>query len=276
MAITQPEDKSDRGKVITVGIVIIVILIVGYTIFTGGFTSLNQLLKKIFKYVLIAAILGAIIWVVFRILQKTKVDLVSKGIDDIIQAGILSKSPMVKDLYFTGDKEHSEFRVGKIVGYCQLQSYKDLNKLATLTETQLEKMKKEGKSPSDYIINESCFIFKKLPFPLALFEKPKVLRCLESEHSQLIGDVKCYAVSMIKKYGYYWPNTAHLDIARIDVSIIREAWRGYIDEFLGDMVGISQQLLGMNSDLQEELMKRKLLKIPNPLGEASERQGGNQ
>jgi hypothetical protein len=272
MADAQPESRDERGKIITFGIVVIVILIIGYTLYTGGATSVVGLVKKVFQYVLIVAILGAVIWVVFRLLQKRKIDLVAKGIDDIIQAGILSKSPMVKDLYFTGDKEHSEFRVGQIVGYCQLQSYKDLNKISGLTEGQLKAMKAKGIEPSQYIINESAFIFKKMSFPFSLFEKPKVLRCLETEHSQLIGDVKVFAVSMIKKYGYYWPNTAHLDIARIDISIIREAWRGYIDEFLRDSVELSRSLLGMNPDLQTELQKRKLLKIPSPMGEQESKQ----
>jgi hypothetical protein len=78
---------------------------------------------------------------------------------------------------------------------------------------------------------------------------------------------------MISKFGYFWPNRGHLDIARIDLDIIREAWRGQIHEFLKDMVSISQRSVGMDAEHRKGLESRKLLKIPSPLGEQQERQG---
>jgi hypothetical protein len=175
------------------------------------------------NWLIFFAVIGAIIFLVFKILQKPRVDLVAVNKQGIVDAGTFSKPPMLKDLYFTGDKEHGEFRVGKIVGYCQIQSYKDLNKISTLSEEQIKKLKMQGKDPSHFLLNEDCFIWKRMPWPFSMFEQPKVLRTLEDEHSQLIGDVKVMAVSMIKKFEYYWPNQAFLDTARIDTSIIREA-----------------------------------------------------
>jgi len=209
---------------------------------------------------------------VMKILAKPRVDLVEDIRKNIIEAGILSKPPMVNDLYFTGDKEHGEFRVGKIIGYCQLQSYKDLDLIAGLTKAQLVEMEKTGEVPSQYIIKEDCFIFKRLPFPFGIFEEPKVLRCLEDEHTQLIGDVKIYGVSMIRAFSFYFPNRAHLDIARIDIGIIREAWRGQIFQFLRDAVAIQQRAVGLDSEFKKDLDKRKLLKIPSPLGETESKQ----
>jgi len=266
------EGRQEKGKIITIGIVFVIVMIIGYTLYTAGTGGVVDLVKRSLKIIIWVAILGGLIFVVFKMLQKPKIDLLAKGIDDIVQAGMLSKPPMIRDLYFTGDKEHSEFRVGKVVGYCMIQSYKDLNKIAELTDEQVDKLEKEGRKPSDFIINESCFIFKKMGFPFSLFEKPKVLRCLESEHSQLIGDIKIYAVSMVRRYGYFWTNKAYLDVAQIDISVIREAWRGYTEEFLRDMVDLSRLLLGMNATHQTEMQQRKLLKIPNPMGEQETRQ----
>ena len=266
------EGRQEKSKIVLIGVIFVIVMIVGYTLYTAGTAGVGDLIKKALKIIMWVAILGGLIFVVFKILQKPKVDLVARGIDDIVQAGMLSKPPMIRDLYFTGDKEHSEFRVGKVVGYCMIQSYKDLNKIAELTEEQIKKLEKEGKKPSDFIVNESCFIFKKMGFPFSLFEKPKVLRVLEKEHSQLIGDVKIYAVSMVRRYGYYWTNKAYIDVAQIDVSIIREAWRGYTEEFLRDMVDLSRLLLGMNAPHQTEMQQRKLLKIPSPMGEQETRQ----
>jgi hypothetical protein len=269
----QPESRSDTRKVILFVVILIAAIILGYVWYTSGQAGAFAVIKQFFIYALIAAVIGLIIFAVMKLLAKPKIDLVENDRRDIIDAGILSKPPMVKDLYFTGDKEHGEFRVGYIIGYCQLQSYKDLDLLAGLTKTQLKEMEERGEVPSEYIIKEDCFIFKKMPFPFSLFEEPKVLRCFEDEHSQLIGDVKVYGVSMLKKYSYYFPNRAHLDIARIDISIIREAWRGQVHEFLRDMVSINQRAVGLDSEFKKGMDQRKLLKIPSPMSEPEQRGG---
>lgn len=269
----QPETRAEKSKIVWVGVVVIAILLLVYTFITGGSQGLNVLLKRLIKYVLIAVIAGAIVWVVMKILKKPKVDLVENDRQDIIDAAMQSKPPMVNDLYFTGDKEHGEFRVGKIVGYCQLMSYKDLDLIAGLTKTQIREMEEKGEIPAQYIIKEDCFVFKRFGFPFSIFEQPKVLRTLEDEHSQLIGDVKVYGVSMLKKFSYYWPNRAHLDISRIDIGVIREAWRGQVHQFLKDMVAINQRAVGLDSEFKKELDQRKLLKIPSPMGEESTRKG---
>ena len=269
----QPESSGDKNRIIWVIVAFIVIALAGWVFFTSGASGLSAIIKKLLIYTVLLVILGMVVWVVMKIMQKPRVDLVENDRKDIIDSGIQSKPPMMGDLYFTGDKEHSEFRVGKIIGYCQLQSYKEIDLLANLSDAQLKKMESEGKSPSEYIIKEDCFVFKRHPFPFNLFEQPKVLRTLEDEHSQLIGDVKVYAVSMIKKYDYYFPNRAHLDIARIDIGIIREAWRGQIHQFLKDAVAIQQRAVGLDSEFKKDLDQRKLLKIPSPLGEEGSRRG---
>lgn len=269
----QPESSSDKSRIIWVVVIFIAIALAIYVFWTSGTSGLTAVIKRLLTYAFLLVILGLVVWVVMKIMQKPKIDLVENDRKDIIDAGMQSKPPMLGDLYFTGDKEHSEFKVGKIIGYCQLQSYKEIDLLANLTDAQIEQMEKEGRIPSEYIIKEDCFVYKKFPFPFSLFEQPKVLRCLEDEHSQLIGDVKVYAVSMIKKYDYYWPNRAHLDIARIDIGIIREAWRGQIHQFLKDAVSIQQRAVGLDSEFKKELDQRKLLKIPSPLGEEASRRG---
>lgn len=270
----QPEAVRDKKTIIIVIIGIAFLMLFGYTLFTSGQAGLSELFSRFIKWAIVLVIFGLIVFAIMKIFQKPPVDLVANDRTDIIDAGILSKPPMVRDLYFTGDKEHGEFRVGKIIGYVQLQSYKDLDILAGLTQGQINEMEKQGKVPSDYIIKEDVFIFKKFGFPFSFFEEPKVLRTLEDEHSQLIGDVKVYGVSMIKKFGYYWPNRGHLDIARIDIGVIREAWRGQVHQFLRDMVSITQNAVGLDAEYKKELDQRKLLKIPSPLGNQETRVEG--
>jgi len=266
----QPETRSDKKRLFWGAIFVVGILLLIYIFATSGFGGVSAVIKKLITYALILAAVGLVVWAVIKLFQKPKVDLVANDMKDIIDAGVLSKPPMVNDLYFTGDREHGEFRVGTIIGYCQLQSYKDTDLIANLTDTQIEELERQGKIPADMIIKEDCFIFKRLPFPMSLFEQPKVLRTLENEHSQLIGDVKVYGVSMIRKYNYYWPNRAHLDVVRIDISVIREAWRGLIHQYLKDSVAINQRAVGLDSEYKKDLDMRKLLKLPMIGGAANE------
>lgn len=271
MATSQPETHQEKSKVIWVIGALIIIILAIYIWYTSGSTGLWAFFKQMIIYLLIVMVVGLIIFGVLKLLQRPRVDLVANDRQDIIDAALLSKPPMIKDLYFAGDKDHGEFRVGSIIGYCQLQSYKDLDILAGLTKPQLEEMQENKEIPSQYIVKEDVFVFKRFFFPFSIFEAPKVLRTFEDEHSQLIGDVKVYGVSMIKKYDYYWPNRGHLDIARIDISVIREAWRGAVHQFLRDMVSINQKASGLDSEHKKNLEQRKLLKIPSPLGEEENR-----
>ena len=271
MVSAQPESHGDKMRVITAGVIIVAVVLLIYIYITSGQNGLFDIVKKFFLYGLIVVIIGLVVWIVMRLLRKEKIDLVANDKKDIIDAAILSKPPMVKDLYVTGDKEHGEFRLGKLIGYCQMQSYKQLDVLAGLSDAQMDEMEKNGEIPSENIIKEDVFVFKKMPWPLSFFEEPKVLRTLEDEHSQLIGDVKVYAVSLISKFSFYWPNRAHLDIVRIDVAVIREAWRGQVHQFLKDAVSIQQRAVGLDAEHKKEIDNRKLLKIPSPMQNEDER-----
>jgi hypothetical protein len=267
----QPESRSEKSRIFAAIAIVVFVLILGFIYWQSGSQGLNVVFKKFLQWAAIAIIAGLIIYGVLYLLRRPKVDLVENDRRDIIEAGTLSKPPMVGDLYLTGDKQHGSFRLGAIIGYCQLQSYKDLSVIAGLTQKQIDALQASGKVPSEYILNEDCFVFKRMPFPLSIFEEPKVLRVLEHEHTPLIGDVSVYAVSILKKYGYYYPNRAHLDVARIDMGVIREVWRGQIHQFLKDAVSIQQRAVGLDSEHKKTIDQRKLLKIPSPFGEAEER-----
>ena len=173
----QPEGKEDKNKMIMVIIIFIVAAIAAFVFFTKGAGGLTSFIKSLLTYVMIAVIVGLIVWAVLKILQRPKVDLVENDRQDIIDAGKQSKPPMVRDLYFTGDREHGEFRVGSIIGYCQIHSYKDLDVIAGLTKRQMEQMSAEGDEPSKHLIKEDCFVFKRMAWPFSFFEDAKDGKC---------------------------------------------------------------------------------------------------
>jgi hypothetical protein len=246
------DDEAKKKMMIYFSIAVFVGIII-YALITSGAMGARAVLWSIVKYTVILGIIFAIMYVGYKIFfAKTEVNLVANDRKDIVEAGTLCKPPLLRDLYLTGDKEHGESRLGRVIGYCQIQNYEDAE---------------EGLP-----IAEDCIIFKKYRFPISWFEDPKVLRCYPEEHSQLIGDIRVFAVSPILKYGYYFPNSAFLNVRRIDQSIIKEAWRGQIHETLKDLVAITKRASGLDSEQQKQLDYRKLLKIPTSTGESESRE----
>ena len=256
---------------------IVIIMFIGLMIFiflTGGVSSITNFLKKLLIGVVIIFILIMIGVFIYRLFKREPVNLVENDRKDIIEAGVMSKPEMLGDLYFTGDKEHSRFKVGTIAGYCQIQSYSNQffeeaedeegNKILTVKDMY---DRERGLTPNA----EDCFIVYTLPPVLRWFENPKVIRCYPYEHSQMIGDIDVYAISMVKKYGYYFPNRAFLDVVRIDKSVLMEAYRGQVYEYLKDFNTLQRRASGLDSDHKKELDSKKLLKIPTALGEMENR-----
>jgi hypothetical protein len=214
----------------------------------------RAVVMQIIKIVIWVGVILAIAFAVYKIFfEKKEINLVANDKQAIISAGKLCKPPLLRGLYFTGDKEHGEAKIGRIIGYCQIQSYEK---------------GKEGKA-----VPEDCFVFKTNRFPFSLFEESKVFRCFPHEHSELVGDVKIYAISPIEKFGYYFPNHAFLNVRRIDESIIKEAYRGQIHEVMKDFVSITKKASGLDSEQMKAIEQRKLLKIPSAM-EESESRGG--
>lgn len=247
-------DEQTKKKAIIFFVIFTLVMLLIYSWMANGLGGVQAVFSGFIKYTLIIGFILAVVVIGYKLFfSKTQINLVENDRKAIIQAGITTKSHMLRDLYFTGDKEHGESKIGKIIGYCQIQSYEKAE---------------EGEA-----IPEDCFIFKTQSFPLSLFEEPKVFRCYPHEHSQLIGDVRIYAISPIVKYGYYFPNHTFLNIDRIDQSIIKEAHRGLVHEFLKNTVRITDRASGLDSEQKKELDFRKLLKIPSSLGEQESRGG---
>lgn len=252
MAITDPGEK--RKKQLIILTVIILFSVIIYAVFTKGTLGVKAVITTIIKTLIWFAVLLGIVFAIYKIFfEKSDINLIANDKQSIINAGKLCKPPLLRNIYFTGDKEHGEAKIGKIIGYCQIQSYQ--------------------KAKTGVAVPEDCFVFKTQPFPFSLFEEAKVFRCFPSEHSQLVGDVKIYAVSPIEKYGYFFPNNAHLDIRRIDDSIIKEAYRGQIHETMKDLVSITKKAAGLDTEQSKLLEQRKLLKIPTALEETESRGG---
>jgi len=250
MALTDPSEKKTRSFAVLS--VIVFILIIIYAIFTKGPMGVRAVISTILWICVWIAVLLAIVFAVYKIFfEKKEINLIANDKQSIINAGRLCKPPLLRNLYFTGDKEHGEAKIGRIIGYAQIQSYQEADK---------------GRA-----MPEDCFVFKTSRFPFSLFEEAKVFRCFPSEHSELVGDVKIYAISPIEKFGYFFPNHVFLNIRRIDASVVKEAYRGLIHETFKDLVTINKRAIGLDSEQIKSMEGRKLLKIPNSMSESEDR-----
>lgn len=250
MAVSDPSETKSRQTMV-LGIAVFIGIII-YSVWSKGTFGFFAVLKSILIVSIWVIVFMGIGFAVYKIFfEQKEINLIANSKQSIIEAGKLCKPPLLRDIYFTGDKEHGEAKIGHIVGYCQIQTYEKA---------------RQGKA-----IPEDCFIFKTSGFPFSLFEEPKVFRCLPHEHSELVGDVKIYAISPIEKYGYFFPNHVFLNIRRIDESIIKEAQRNLIHEIYKDLNTINKRAVGLDSEHNKSIEGRKLLKIPTSLGNDEEK-----
>jgi len=250
MALNDPGEKKSKQFLI-LGIAAFIIILI-WAIYTNGALGFKAVLSMMVKTLIWLAIILGIVFAIYKIFfEKGEVNLIANDKQSIIDAGKLCKPPLLRDIFLTGDHEHGEAKLGHIIGYCQIQSYQDAAK--------------------GIAIPEDCFIFKTQVFPFSLFEESKVIRCLPHEHTDLVGDVKIYAISPIEKYGYFWPNHTFLNVRRIDQSVVKEAYRGQIHEVMTDLVSITKKSAGLDSEQNKMIDQRKLLKIPSSLDETESR-----
>jgi hypothetical protein len=249
MAVTDPSEKKNRQMLVLCVAIFVGILI--YAIWTQGAMGVKAVIWTTVKVAIVVLIFIGIGFAVYKIFfEKKEINLIANDKQSIINAGTLCKPPLLRDLYFTGDKEHGEAKIGHIIGYCQIQTYEKAH---------------EGKA-----LPEDCFVFKTSGFPFSLFEEAKVFRCLPHEHSELVGDCKVYAISPVERFGYYFPNHVYLNVKRIDESVVKSAQRLLVHEIMKDLVTVTKLSMGLDSTHDKAIEGRKLLKIPTSLGSQEE------
>lgn len=191
------------------------------------------------KWALIAVvIIGIAVWAAWYLfIRKVRDDRVALNSQKIVEQSKLTKPEMLGDIYLSGDLDHPQIRLGKIIGY-----------------TRIINVKNE---------EEDVFVFKKAGFPFALFEEAKAIRCDPNEHSDMIGDIIIMGIALVGHGGFFYINHEHLNIEKIDRTIKTEVLRQYTMDVLRDVKIISDQAIGINPEHQKYLEGRSLLKIPS-------------
>jgi hypothetical protein len=240
------DEQKNRSMVVVVIIIVVVLALVAY--FVAGAKGIAGVFNFM-KWALIGVlIIGLAVWGVwFLFIRKTRDDRVALNAQGIIEQAKLTKPEFIGDLYLSGDKEHPEIRLGKIVGY-----------------TRIINIKNE---------NEDVFVFKKTGFPMNVFEDAKAIRVNPDYHSKMIGDIIIEGISLVAHGGFYYINESHLDVERIDRTIKTEVIRKYTMDVLRDVKIISDQAIGINPAHQQMLEGKSLLKIPSRQEPIQQQQG---
>ncbi len=235
-----------KKVVIYILVAVVILSLVAY--FLMGATAMGTLLKALKNLVIWVIVIGIAFYAVwYFFIRKPKDDRVHLNAQRVIQSAQAFRTPFLRDLFISGDKNHPQVRMGKILGY-----------------TRIINVKGE---------NEDVFVYKRSGFPMNLFEEFKAIRVRPEKHTKLIGDVIIEAISVMKYGGFLYINQDVADLQRIDQTIISEVKRTLMFDMLSDWKNVVDDAIAISPEHQKALEKKDLLKIP---GRQQEQQNQGQ
>jgi amino acid transporter len=238
---------SQRTAIILVIILFIIIMILSF--FFGGIEGIFGVLKFFITLSLVVTFIGFVFYIVyFLFFKKHRRDIPYENWKSYMKSAIANGSDMMDELILTGDKHHSSKRFMTIKGYLRIRAFDN----------------------KDY----DLFVGKRNTWnPL---EDYKIIMLRPKQHSDLIGDVYVYGISLIFKYGFYFVNDKMLDFEAIDKSVAKDTFRSVTYDLLGDMKGIMDRATGLDAEFSKQRQQEKLLKIPILSGQQQQTQQPQQ
>jgi hypothetical protein len=247
------EESQNRSMIIVVVVIVIVLGIVAY--FVAGAQGVAGIFNFLKWSLIGVTIIGLAVWAVwFLFIRKVRDDRVALNAARIVEQAKLTKPEYLEDLWMSGDIDHPQVKLGKIIGYTRIKNVLDEE--------------------------EDVYCFKKSPWPFNMFEEAKSIRVNPKSHTDNIGDVIIQGISVVSHGGFLYVNQQHLDMERIDRTIKTEVIRQYTMDVLRDIKIITDAAVGLDESHLKQLESRSLLKIPSRVDPAQQQQqqqqGGNQ
>ena len=270
MALFQNQQQKNRTFLIIAGIIIGIILVIRFLF--GVRNILKIALFLVEACLLLSVLFGVAYLFYYLFIKKHKFDPTYVNKQKLIDAGKKCNLENLKGLYLSGDKGHSRVYIGKVIGYCRIQVLKKTYKYEETTDkTTGRKYQKiltipneRGEQIPEYEIDkeeQDVLIVRSKGF-LSIFTEPMVIRTEPNQHDELIGDITLYGYSLIPISEYWYINSDHLDIRKIDYAILREAERGVFFEGLRDMKEIVDKAIGLDSRHKKGVEEKSLYEIP--------------
>lgn len=233
------DDKNSKKTAIFLILIVIVVILILAFVF-GGAQGFIGIFKVFFYLLLFVSFIGLLIYVVwFLFIKRHPRNIPIENWKTYLKSAKDNGADTMEDMILTGDQKHSAKKFMTIKGYLRVEGY--------------------NKKQYD------MFVGKRSTWNP--FEEYKIVMLEEHEHTDLIGDVYVYGISLIQKYGYYWLNSAMLDFDAIDKTVALETYRTLMYETLGDLKGLMDRATGIDPDTIKERQRDKLLKIPQLQGQ---------
>lgn len=234
-------DKGSRKMALFLVLALFIIILV-ISFFIAGFSGIFTVLRVLLIILFVVGFFGFLFYIIYFLFFKIhRIDVVYENWKSYVASAKDNGADMMTDLVLIGDKYHSAKRFMTISGYLRIQAFDN-------NEYDLFVGKRNTKNP---------------------LEEDKLVMLQTDQHSDLIGEVYVYGISLIQKYGYYFLNTHMMDFEAIDKSIAKDAFRTTMHYMLGDMKGLLDRATGLDPDYQKERQREKLLKIPILQGQES-------
>lgn len=225
--------QSGRTAIMLIFFLILIILILAFVF--GGASGLFGVIRFFIVATLLVLFLGFVFYVVYYLFfKKHRRDIPYENWKSYLRSALDNGADMMEDLILTGDKYHSAKRFMTIKGYLRVLGF-------------------DGEEYDMFVGKRNNWNF---------LEEYKIVMLKPNQHSDLIGDVYVYGISLIMKYGYYFLNTNMLDFKSIDVAVANDTFRTIMYETLGDMKGLLDRATGLDAEFRKQQMEQKLLKIP--------------
>lgn len=259
--------KEKKNFTIVIIITLVVFVLVAITLIFGV-RSLGDILLWFIGSLFVLSIFGLIVYAVYWLfIKKHKFDATAVNKANLIKSAKISKPEILRDLYLSGDRQHSRVRVGRIIGYCRIQTTK---KIIDYDTTGQPIMIPHPNNPNKKIERftltteeQDVFVVQKSGFPLNMIEEPMVVRVKPTDHDELVGDVTLNGFSIIPVSEYFYLNNQYLDVRSIDHSILLEANRSVFHEHLKDYKALLDTAAGLDSKHKKDIESKSLYEIPN-------------
>lgn len=254
---------------IAIGIIILVTIFVLFFFGWSGFIKTILTIVQILLFFAALFLLGYLFYYLFLKKQKFDVNYVNK--QKLTDAATRIKRPLLKNLYISGDKGHSRALVGSISGYARIQvltrnylyEEKTDEKGISLKSLVVETNEKGERIPVYQLEKKEQDIFVIKEKGIAgLFKDPMVIRIDPEDHDDLVGDVTIYGYSLIPIGEYWFLNSDHLDVRKIDYAILKEAERTVAFTTLSDMKELIDRATGIDARHKKGLESKSLVELP--------------
>jgi len=247
MADALSNKDSKRNGIMLIALLFVVILVLSFVF--GGAQGLFGVIKFFLTLSLVVGFFGFVFYVIYYLFfKKHRRDVPYENWKSYLQSALDNGADMMDEFILTGDKMHSAKRFFTVKGYLRVRGFD----------------------------NQEYDVFVGKRNPMNFLEEYKIVMLKPTQHSDLVGDVYVYGISLIMKYGYYFLNTEMLDFKGIDKSIALDTFRTIMYETLGDMKGLLDRATGLDAEFSKQRQQEKLLKIPVLSGQQQNNPPNNQ